>query len=151
MLYLEDIVLDQPVESRAITLEKDAIIRFASEWDPQPFHIDEEAASQWPLGLTASGLHTIAVSVRLNTELGSEPSAVIAGLGWDEVRILQPVFPGDSLRVRSRAIGKRESRSKPDRGIVQSLVEVLNQKDQVVLSYKVSAMMLKRPGDAGAG
>ncbi|MCB1616188.1 MAG: MaoC family dehydratase [Pseudomonadales bacterium] len=145
MLYFEDIELNRPVESRAIELSKEEIIRFATEWDPQPFHIDEEAANQWPLGLTASGLHTIAVSVRLNTELGKEPSAVIAGLGWDELRLPRPVFPGDSLRVRSAAIAKRESRSKPDRGIVQSLVEVLNQRDEVVLSYKVSAMMMRKP------
>ncbi len=145
MRYFEDIELNQLRESREITLEKDQIINFAKEWDPQPFHIDEVIASQWPLGLTASGVHTIALSVKLSNELKTQELAVVAGLGWDEVRLPAPVRPGDRLRVKNYTIEKRESKSKPDRGIMRTKIEVWNQNNEIVLSYILSSLIMKRP------
>lgn len=145
MIYFDDIVLNQPLVSRPFLVEKADSIAFAREWDPQPFHIDEQAASQWPLGLTASGLHTIAIAVKLGNELSTEPVAVIAGLGWDEVRLKAPVKPGDSLVLHSWMEEKRASQSKPDRGIVVTRIELRNQNDEIVLTYKVTSMMLKKP------
>jgi len=147
MLYYEDIELNQPRESQPVTLSKDEIISFAKEWDPQPFHIDEEAAKDWPLGLTASGLHTINWACRLSFDLAKEHTAVVAGLGWDELRLPKPVLPGDSIRVRGFVCEKRESASKPDMGVVRNKVEVLNQNDEIVLHFMISTLVLKRPLD----
>ncbi len=147
MLYYEDIVLNNPIESRSVTLSKEDIIDFATEWDPQPFHTDEEAAKQWPLGLTASGLHTISWACRLSFDLVDEPTAVVAGLGWDELRLPKPVVPGDSIRVRCYVCEKRESASKPDMGVIRNKVEVWNQNDEVVLHFMISTLVLKKPQD----
>ena len=148
MQYYEDVELNQPAESTAVTLSKEEIISFAKEWDPQPFHTDEEAAKQWPLGLTASGLHTIACACRLSNDIVEKKTAIVAGLGWDELRMPIPVCPGDSIRVRCFVAEKRESGSKPDMGIIRSKVEVLNQRDEIVLHFMISTLVMKRPENA---
>ena len=118
---------------------------FAEQWDPMPFHLDEDVAKASPLGkLFASSIHTVAIGVKLAHTMIEEEAAIVAGLGWDELRFLVPVCVGDRLRVRSQLISKRESKSQPDRGILVSLNEVFNQRDQVVASYKMSSMILLR-------
>ena len=87
----------------------------------------------------------MAIAVRLTNEASKTTLAVVGGLGWDDVRLHTPVRPGDILHVRSYACSKRESSSKPDKGIVQSTFEVINHDDKVVMSYKIATMMLKRP------
>ena len=148
MRYFEDITLNQVRSSRAFTLGKEESIAFAKEWDPQPFHIDEEEAKAWPLGLTASGLHTISISVKLANEIskGVEPSAVVAGLGWDTIRFHQSVKPNDVLSCSIEAIDKRESKSKPTMGIITSKISLFNQHNEMVLSYTTSTMLMKNPG-----
>ena len=147
MRYFEDIVLHQIRCSRALTLSQQESIAFAKEWDPQPFHIDEEAAKDWPLGLTASGLHTISISVKLANEISKkvEPSAVVAGLGWDTIRFHASVKPDDQLTCQIEAIDKRLSKSKPDMGIVQSKISLFNQDMVLVLSYTTSTMLMRKP------
>lgn len=118
---------------------------FAAQWDPMPFHLDEDVAKASPLGkLFASSIHTVAIGVKLAHTMIEEEAAIVAGLGWDELRFLVPVCVGDRLRVRSQLISKRESKSQSDRGILVSLNEVFNQHDQVVASYKMSSMILLR-------
>lgn len=145
MLYYEDLLLHQPQRSQPYTVSKEEVIAFATQWDPQPYHVDEEAAKQWPLGLTASGLHTVAIAVKLINALAREPAAVVAGLGWDEVRMLGPVRPGDTLYAVTWLDSKRESNSKPDMGILSTTVELHNQRDEVVLRYRIASLAMKRP------
>ena len=145
MRYYEDVELNEVRISASHSVTADEIIDFARQWDPQPFHVDEEEAKNWPLGFCASSLHTMAIGVRLTNDANNTSHAVVGGLGWDEVRLHIPVRPRDVLHVRSYACSKRESSSKPDKGIVQSAFEVINQDDKVVMSYKIASMMFKRP------
>lgn len=147
MKYFEDIVLNNPRFSpRAHTVTAEEIKRFASEWDPMPFHIDEEMAKLSPIGkLFASSIHTIAIGIRLSHDMMEKDIAVIAGLGWNDLKFPKPVCAGDSLRLKSQIIEKRESRSKPDRGIIVSLNELYNQQDELVAEYKIVTLMFRHP------
>ena len=150
MQYFEDIKENEINESRTFDITAKDIIEFASQWDPQPFHIDEEKAKDWPMGLIASSIHTYAISMKLCVEMATDPVATVAGLGVDEMRMSAPVKPGDTLRVRLWIENKRESRSKPDRGIATTRVEVVNQDDVIVMTYTNSGLVLKRPQSATA-
>jgi len=146
MQYFEDIELNKVSKAPPYYISKEEIIEFASVWDPQPFHTDEEAAKKWPLGLSASSLHTMAISVRAfstpDADMDEHPAA-IAGMGWDEIRMPHPVRPGDTLTVQGFVGSKRESKSKPDMGIIVTHIEVYNQDEVLVLSYKIATMVLK--------
>lgn len=146
MRYYEDFKINIPHTSECdYEVTKEAIIDFASQWDPMPFHLDEEVAKASPLGkLFASSIHTVAIGVKLAHTMMKEETAMVAGLGWDELRFLVPVCAGDRLRVRSQLISKRESKSQPDRGILVALNEVLNQRGEVVATYRISSMILMR-------
>ena len=111
----------------------------------------EEEAQKWLLGLSASGIHTLAICTKLLVEISemSEPVAAAAGLGYDEMRMLLPVRPGDSVYARSRVESKRSSVSQPDKGIVVCVNELVNQDGDVVLRYKSSSLILKRPTNLG--
>lgn len=147
MQFYEDMPLGLSSEStETYTFTAEDIKSFASEWDPMPFHIDEELAAQSPMGkLFATSIHTIAASVKLTHTTLHQEIAAVAGLGWDEVRFPLPTCVGDTIKVKSEVVARRESKSKPDRGIVTSLTQVINQHDQVVAEYKISTMVLKRP------
>lgn len=147
MRFFEDIQLDRVSESPATyTLDRDNIIGFCGEWDPMPFHVDEDYARQTPMGrLFTSAAHLVSISLKLAHSISNEPSATIAGLGWDEVRFHRPGFVGDTLRVRSSVVEKRESRSNPDRGIATALIQLLNQDDELVASYRISTLVMRRP------
>ncbi len=147
MLYFEDIDLNKPRhsdETYAVTAED--IKQFASQWDPMPFHLDEDVARLSPIGkLFASGIHSVAIGIRLSHTMMEKDLAVIAGLGWNDVRFPVPVCVGDVLRMKSEVIEKRVSQSKPDRGIIVSLNSLINQNDDVVTEYKIVTMILRRP------
>lgn len=147
MKYYDDIQLNQPrVSVAGHTVTAEEIINFASSWDPMPFHVDEEIAKLSPIGkLFASSVHTIAIGVKLSHEMMQKDIAVIAGLGWQDVRFPLPTCAGDTLRLKSEIVEKRESKSKPDRGMITSLNTVINQHDQVVAEYKIVTMMFKNP------
>jgi acyl dehydratase len=144
--YFEDVVVgeeyDFPGEHR---LTKEEIVRVASEWDPQPFHIDEEAAASSMFGgLVASSVHLFSIAVKL-AATATEKRAAVSALGFDEVRVLQPARPGDVLRYRSRCIAKRESKSRPELGIIQGHGELFNQNGEVIFSLKTAALFAKAP------
>lgn len=147
MQYWEDIELNQPrVSSQSRTLSAEEIINYAAEWDPMPFHTDEEVARQSPIGqLFASSVHSIAIGVKLGHELMDSEVAIIAGLGWQDVRFPQPVFAGDELRIRSTVIEKRPSNSKPERGIITTLMELIKADDSVAVSYKIINLVWRKP------
>lgn len=146
MQFYEDITVGNRIvgeETYAVTAEE--IKSFAGKWDPMPFHLDEEAAKQSPLGrLFASSIHTIAIAVQLSHRLHRDSMAVVAGLGWDEVRFPLPVCPGDQLRVEAEVVSKRESASKPDRGICVNQLSVFNQDGLLVAQINIASLVLKR-------
>lgn len=145
MLYFEDLPLNDIRKSEMYTLSKEAIIAFGKEYDPQPFHIDEEEAKKWPTGLMASSIQTYALSMKLIHQLMLEPMAAIAGLGVDDMRMSHPVKPGDSIYVKVWIESARLSKSNRERGIATTRVEVYNQDDIRVLSYKNASLVMCKP------
>ena len=144
MRYYEDLVVGESKLSGEFELTKENIIEYAKEWDPQPFHIDEVAAKDYPMGLIASSAHLFSIAIKLGTSPEIQDGlAGIAGLGWDNMRISQPGRPGDRLRLKTSLQAKRESKSRQDVGIMTALIELINQKDEPVLSYTSSMMVLK--------
>lgn len=126
-------------------LEREEIICFARQWDPQPFHIDEEAAKQSIFGgLTASSLQLFAICTKLFASY-KPPFAILAMLGKDELRIPSPAHVGDTLIYDSRCISSRPSSSKPDRGVIVLDDQVMNQSGDIVLSQKVTLLLAKSP------
>jgi len=135
-LYLDDFYVGQRFMSGSHTVDEDQITRFAREFDPQPFHLDEDAAKGTLFaGLAASGWHTAAITMRLFVKTLNFAEGAI-GLGVDELRWLRPVRPGDRLRVRVTVIEVRRSQSKPDRGAVTLRQEVINQAGDVVMTMR---------------
>ena len=131
--YLEDFAVGQVYGSGRIKVEKERIKAFAAEFDPQPFHLDEEAARRTIFGgLAASGWHTAALTMRLLVEGGLEPSGGIVGAGFDEFRWPLPVRPGDELSVESEVLEVRPSKSRPNQGVIKVRTTTRNQKGEAV-------------------
>ena len=147
MRYWEDIKEGEVVELGSQTMEKDRMVAFAREFDPQPFHTDEKAAeaSIWG-GLIASGWLTGSVLMRIFYDGYLKDTASLGSPGIDELRWLKPVRPGDTLTVRLTVLETAASRSKPDRGIVRSLMEVVNQHGEIVMTTKGVNFVTRRPG-----
>jgi len=144
--YWEDIKEGEVVELGSRTLDKERMVAFAREFDPQPFHTDEKAAeaSIWG-GLIASGWLTGSVLMRIFYDGYLKDTAGLGSPGIDELRWLKPVRPGDTLTVRLTVLETAASRSKPDRGIVRSLMEVLNQHGEIVMTTKGVNFVSRRP------
>ncbi|GAB7020735.1 MaoC family dehydratase [Halostagnicola bangensis] len=135
MQYYDDITVGETREYGDYHVTKEEIIEFAKQYDPQPFHTDEEAAKDSLFGeLVASGWHVAAICMRLSADGMGEEYATIAGIGVDELRWKNPVTPDDTLSLRVEIVDKQPSESKPDRGHIETLREVTNQDDDVVLS-----------------
>ena len=133
--YFEDYVPGSVYEFGSMVMEEKEMIDFATRYDPQTFHTNPEAARKSVFGgLIASGWHTGAVSMRLIVDHYLSHVASLGSLGVDELRWPKPVRPGDELSIRVTILEARRSRSKPDQGIVRSLVEVLNQNRETVMS-----------------
>ncbi len=148
--YFDELKVGDRFESGGYTLTEPDIIDFALRYDPQPFHIDVEAAKQSPYGgLIASGFQTLALGFRVLYATGWMKSANLGGIGIDELRWLKPVRPGDTLRTVTEVTEKIPSKSKPDRGIMKHVVIVKNQRDEVVLSGTF-IIVVKRQRDPAA-
>ena len=133
--------------SYPVTLEE--ILDFARKYDPQPFHINPEAARQSNFGgIIASGWHTCGMMMRMLCDHLFSGSAGTGSPGVDEIRWLRPVRPGDVLRLKVETTRVALSRSKPDRGTIWHTVSVLNQNDELVMTMKAMTMMLTRAGAA---
>lgn len=146
MKYFDDVVVGDVFVSDPRVVSKQEIIEFASEWDPQPFHVDEAYAAQTGLGLIGSAIHSLALAAKLGNEVAGGPNSTIAGLGWDEVRMRAPLRPGDHVRVRIVVESKRVSQKRPTTGVVVSRVALLNQRDEEIVSHTSTILMGRRPG-----
>lgn len=146
MRYLEDFHPGQVIELGSRVITREAIIAFAGEFDPQPFHLDEEAARRSLYGgLLASGWHTASMFMRLLCDGLVNDTASMGSPGIDELRWLRPVRPGDTLSGRFTVLEVVPSRTKPDRGIVRALSELRNQHGDVVLTMRGMSLIARRP------
>ena len=151
--YFDDLKPGLRFETMGKTLSEAEILDFAFRYDPQPFHMDVAYAEAGPYGgLIASGVQTIAVALRMFFQARVfAPEISLGSPGVDELRWLQPVRPGDTLRATGEILGARASRSKPERGIVRYRMEVLNQRDEVVMTMTSAAIVRRDPAAAGGG
>ncbi len=146
-IYFEDMEVGQVTTSRAQAMTRERIVAFAAEFDPQPQHLDEEAARGSMFGeLVASGWHTAAVTMRLQLELvmGRFPGGAL-GAQVDTLAWRRPVRPGDELRARVEVLALRVSGSRPDRGVLTLKTTTLNQRDEVVQEMTASVLAPRRP------
>jgi acyl dehydratase len=149
--YLEDFEAGQTFGgSGRIRIDADRIRSFAAEFDPQPFHLDENRArNSFFNGLAASGWHTAAITMRLLVESELEPAGGIIGAGFDEFRWPRPVRPGDELRVQSEVLETRASKSRPDQGVIKVRTTTLNQNNEPVQISVGNLIVLRRPASSG--
>ncbi len=144
--YFEDYPPGAVFAFGSATVEAEEVMAFARRYDPQPMHTDPEAAASGPYGgLIASGWHTAALMMRLIVEHYLSPASSLASPGIDELRWLRPVRPGDVLSVRVTVLEATRSRSKPDRGVVRGVADVLNQDGETVMSMKPINLVRCRP------
>ena len=143
--YLEDYIPGSVHRYGPIVADEEEMIAFAKRYDPQVYHTDPEAARKSIFGgLIASGWYTNAITARLLVDNDFSRVASLAALGIDNMRFVLSVRPGDRLWVRAHVVKTRRSRSKPERGILQTYVEVVNQHKQVVMTVRGSCIMLYR-------
>jgi acyl dehydratase len=146
--YFEDIQPGQKASFGTYAVTREEVIEFASRYDPQPFHLSDEAAAQTHFGrLAASGWHSCAMAMAMMVEHFSEVQhAGLGSPGIDELRFLKPVYPGDVLRIEAEVLEKTRSRSKPEMGSYRSKIELLNQDGVVVVRF-VAIDLIRVRGD----
>ncbi|MEH3046432.1 MaoC family dehydratase [Sphingomonas adhaesiva] len=147
MQYFEDLAVGTVSRFGRYEVTRDEVISFARAYDPQPFHLSDEAAAQTHFGrLSASGWHTCAMVMAMLVEnLKTHRQAGLGSPGVDELRWLKPVYPGDTLRCETELLEKRVSQSRPDMGLYKSRIVVFNQDDVAVLSMISNGMIACRP------
>lgn len=147
LLYFEDFPPGEIIEFGDREVSAEEIVEFASDYDPQPFHLDAEAAKDSQVGtLIASGWHTGVMLMRMTCDEYLLRTASEGAPGCEEINWLKPVKPGDRLRARRTILSARVSRSRPEIGIVEFGYEVLNQNREVVMTQKHSGFIRRRPG-----
>ncbi len=146
-LYFDDHVTGESVDCGSYQVSAAEIIEFASKWDPQPWHVDEEAARASFFGaLTACSAHIFSIYCITSPQWqNGKVQQALASLGFDELRMLKPVYAGDTLHCVTTVDATRRSRSKPDRGIVVYYSELFNQHGEPVFSVKCTTLMARDP------
>ena len=143
--FYEDFNVGDRFVSGGMTFTEAAIVEFARQWDPQPFHTDPEFAAKWTFGgLIASGLHTMGATLRLWLDLGIFRACSLGSPGIGEVQFPRPVRPGDTLRVVTDIVELRPSASKPDRGIAKLRQVTINQRDEQVMEQETTVFLKRR-------
>jgi acyl dehydratase len=147
-LYLEDLAVGQIYRTGRYPLTAEAIKAFAREYDPQPFHLDEAEAAKHALfkGLSASGWHTAAITMKLIVEGPFRPAGGHIGARLEELRWPRPTRPGDELRVETEVLEVRPSDTRPEHGWIKVRTSTLNQKDEVVQTYLGNLIVQRRRG-----
>jgi acyl dehydratase len=149
--YLEDLEIGERWVSREVTIEEQDIVDFATRFDPQPFHLDPEAAKASPFGgLVASGWQLASLAMRLCVEARSYGDTPVVGIGADELRWYLPVRPGDVVHVERELVEILEVPDKPKRGTVKARVDLRNQRGELVMRmYGLSSVPRSKPAQAG--
>ena len=147
MQYFEDLVVGAKASFGRYEVTREEVVAFAERYDPQPFHLSDEAAAQTHFGrLSASGWHTCAMTMAMVVaNLKAIDQAGLGSPGIDELRWLKPVYPGDTLRCETEILDKRASRSRPEMGSYRSRMTVLNQDDVTVMTFISTGLIQTRP------
>ena len=147
MQYFKDIAVGTKASFGSYRVTREEVMEFAARYDPQPFHLSDEAAAQTHFGrISASGWHTCAMVMSMIVEnLKNNRQAGLGSPGVDELRWLKPVYPGDTLRCETEVIEKRQSQSRPELGIFKSRMTVYNQDDVPVMSMVSNGLIATRP------
>ena len=144
--YFDDFAIGERIVTQGVTVTQSMIIDFALRYDPQPFHLDVEAARQSNYGgLIASGFQTLALGFRMVIETGVFRAASMGSPGFDELRWVRPFRPGDRLDVIGEEIEQRPSASKPDRGLIRVYFRYVNQNGEDVLTMRSMHLFRRRP------
>ncbi|GGA03310.1 hypothetical protein GCM10010923_10210 [Blastomonas marina] len=149
MMYYEDLEVGMTSSSGAYEVTAEEVRDFASKYDPQPFHLSQEAAAKTHFGrISASGWHTCAMTMRMLVDSMNEvPRAGMGSPGIDELRWKHPVYPGDTLRIETELLEKRRSRSKPELGLFKTCVRTFNQDGVMVMEMTSNGMIgVREPG-----
>ena len=148
MLYWEDLEPGTETEFGSYHVTREEVLEFAHKYDPQPFHLSDEAAARTHFGrIAASGWHTAAMTMRVIVDaLSRQPQAGLGSPGVDELRWLKPVYPGDTLTMRGLIVDKTPSRSKPELGTIRTRTTVTNQDGVDVMTFTSIVLMQRRPG-----
>ncbi len=150
MIYFDDIEVGAVRSFGHYQVTREEVLDFAQKYDPQPFHLSDEAAAQTHFGrLAASGWHTCSMAMAMFVaEMKAHPQAGLGAAGVDELRWLKPVYPGDTLRVETEVLEKKASQSRPEMGSLRNRMTVFNQHDEPVLRFTALALMRRRPSNA---
>ncbi len=148
LIYFEDLEIGSTASFGRYEVTREEVMDFAGKYDPQPFHLSDEAAAQTHFGrISASGWHTCAMTMRMLVDnITERKQAGLGSPGLDELRWLRPVYPGDTLRVETELLSKRQSQSRPEMGSFQSAVRVYNQDDVLVCTMKSIGLIRVRGG-----
>ena len=151
MRFYEDLEVGETASFGACLVAREEVIAFAARYDPQPFHLSDEAAAQTQFGrLAASGWHTAAMTMAmLVAHWRDHPQAGLGSPGLDELRWIKPVYPGDTLRCQTELLGKRRSASRPGLGLTKARTTVFNQHDEAVMTFVANGLIRTR-GDSDA-
>lgn len=149
MQYFEDLVVGSKASFGRYEVTREEVLAFAAKYDPQPFHLSDEAAAQTHFGrISASGWHTCAMTMAMLVEnLKNNRQAGLGSPGQDELRWHKPVYPGDVLRVETELLEKTRSRSRPEMGSMRSKIRVYNQNDELVMSMTGIGLIAVRDPD----
>jgi acyl dehydratase len=146
--YFEDYAAGQVFNSGRLRVDREAMVAFAREFDPQPYHLDEEAGRSSVFGgLVASGWHTAALTMRLLVASEFRPAGGILGVGFDELSWPRPVRPGDEIHVRAEVLEILPSKSRPDRGMIRVRNTTLNHNEEAVQVFTGKLIVPRRPAD----
>lgn len=144
-LYAEDFVIGRRHASAPYEILEQEIVDFARKYDPQPFHVDPQAAADSPFGgLVCAGCQTVALAWKLAHDTGLFDGMLLGGIGLDEIRWLKPVRPGDFIHVEFFLVESRQSASKPDRQVVRFQYEMKNQRAEIVLTLQMIQVLRRR-------
>jgi acyl dehydratase len=150
MIYFEDMEVGAEREFGSYDVTREEVLEFARKYDPQPFHLSDEAAAKTHFGrIAASGWHTCAMTMAVIARaVVNDDQAGLGSPGVDELRWLKPVYPGDRITVRGKVVDKTPSRSRPEIGSVRTETTVTNQDDLPVMRFTSIVLMRRRPQDS---
>ncbi|NNF93892.1 MAG: MaoC family dehydratase [Altererythrobacter sp.] len=149
-IYYEDLELGAKQSFGSYEVTREEVVEFANKYDPQAFHLDDDAAAKTHFGrISASGWHTCAMTMAMMVEnMKNVKQAGLGSPGVDQLMWKKPVYPGDTLRVESEVISKRRSKSRPEMGLFKSHAQIFNQNDEVVLEMTSNGLIAVRDPDA---